>query len=151
MVLRICFYFNVDVLVELVAVKYIFTIHDLVALSLDIGPSCFGWYFFNLPVYRKVKYLLVLLFRNAIKTWSTKGKGSLLITHTCPCNILVWKNDNFQFKFYGFFSYFCSKHRLWVHVITPSSEAILASSHNLCFRAKIWKKMYTPLHPTFTI
>ena len=27
------------------------------------------------------------------------------------------KDDNFQLKFFGyFFFYFCSKHRLWVHI-----------------------------------
>ena len=40
------------------------------------------------------------------------------------------KIQNFQLIFL-YFSYFCSKHRLWVHVLT--------STHNLCFRAKIRK------------
>ena len=31
-------------------------------------------------------------------------------------------NGNFQFKVFGFFSYFCSKHRLWVHVRIASSQ-----------------------------
>ena len=30
------------------------------------------------------------------------------------------KNDNFQMKIFDIFSYFCSKHRLWVHVRTAS-------------------------------
>ena len=30
------------------------------------------------------------------------------------------KNDNFQMIFLKYFSYFCSKHRLWVHVRTAS-------------------------------
>ena len=38
----------------------------------------------------------------------------------------------------GYFSYFCSKHRLW-------GEVILSSSHNLCFGAKI-RKIGIPLH-----
>ena len=29
-------------------------------------------------------------------------------------------------------------------------EAVLTSTHNLCFRAKI-RKMYTPVNPSFTI
>ena len=37
--------------------------------------------------------------------------------------------------------YFCSKHRLWVH------EAVLTSTHNLCFGAKFRKKGI-PLHIT---
>ena len=30
-------------------------------------------------------------------------------------------------------------------------EAVLTSTHNLCFRAKIGKKMYTPVNPNFTV
>ena len=30
-------------------------------------------------------------------------------------------------------------------------EAVLTSTHNLCFRAKIRKIMYTPVNPSFTI
>ena len=47
------------------------------------------------------------------------------------------KNGNFQLIFFLPFSYFCSKHRLWVHVRTDS-----LSTHNLCLtclRAKIRK------------
>ena len=29
------------------------------------------------------------------------------------------KNDNFQINFFYIFSYFCSKHRLWVHLEPP--------------------------------
>ena len=46
---------------------------------------------------------------------------------------------------------FCSKHRSWVHVRTASVEAVLTSTHDLCFRAKIKKKMYTRANPSFTI
>ena len=56
--------------------------------------------------------------------------------------------------FYFYFSYNCSKHRLWVHVRTASlAEAVLTSTHNLCFRTKIKNKknMYTPAYPYFTI
>ena len=37
-----------------------------------------------------------------------------------------------------YFSYFCSKHRSWIHVRTASltTEAVLTSTHNLRFRAK---------------
>ena len=30
-------------------------------------------------------------------------------------------------------------------------EAVLTSTHNLCFRAKLRKKMYTPVHASFTV
>ena len=42
------------------------------------------------------------------------------------------------------FFYFCSKYRLWVHVRTAS----ITSTHNLCFRAKLRKKVY-PCKPQF--
>ena len=50
------------------------------------------------------------------------------------------KNDKFHLIFFLLFSYFCSKHRLWVHVIT--------STHNLCFRAKI-RNNVDPCRPQF--
>ena len=53
------------------------------------------------------------------------------------------KKVNFQMKkmMYIFFN-FCSKHRLWIHV---RIEAVLTSTHKLCFREKIRKEMYTPV------
>ena len=46
------------------------------------------------------------------------------ITQTCPCNIQQFltavKMKNFRLFFFWIFSYFCSKHRLWVHVRTAS-------------------------------
>ena len=60
-------------------------------------------------------------------------------------NLNGCKNDNFQLNF-ELFSYFCSKHRSWVHVRTANNglclraEAVLLSTHDLCFRAKIRKK-----------
>ena len=38
------------------------------------------------------------------------------------------KKDNFQMKDCDVFLYFCSKHRLWVHV-----QAVLTSTHNICY------------------
>ena len=35
--------------------------------------------------------------------------------------------------------------------VVGTCEAVLTSTHNLCFRAKIRKKMNTPVHPSFTI
>ena len=52
--------------------------------------------------------------------------GYLLITKTCPCNIqeffLVVKNLKFHQNFFLYFSYFCSKYRLWVLVRTASAR-----------------------------
>ena len=55
------------------------------------------------------------------------------------------KIENFHIKKNWYFSYFCSKHRLWV------LEAVLTSTHNLCFWAEIRKIMNTPVNLSFTI
>ena len=72
------------------------------------------------------------------------------ITQTCPCNILrffIVVNDEKMWHF----SYFCLKHRLWIHVRTASlAEAVLTSTHNLCFRVKITKKNVYPCKPQFS-
>ena len=68
---------------------------------------------------------------------------------TCPChyeNMPMQYTENFfcskNSKFHcNFFLYFCSKHRLWVHVRTASCR----STHNLCFGEKI-RKIGIPLH-----
>ena len=49
---------------------------------------------------------------------------------------LTTKKGKFSEEKYWYFSYFCSKHRLWVLVRT---EAVLMSTHNLCFWAEIRK------------
>ena len=65
--------------------------------------------------------------------------------------VLAIYRDFFQLKKLNIFleknSYFCSKHRLWVHV----AEAVLTSTHNLCFGAKIRKIGIPPTNPSFTI
>ena len=58
------------------------------------------------------------------------------ITKTCPCNIhifLVVKIENFHQKFFDIFLIFAQ-----------NIEAVLPSTHNLCFGAKI--KIGIPLH-----
>ena len=42
-------------------------------------------------------------------------------------------------------SYFCSKHRLWVHCKNHLSEVVLKSTHNLCFGAIIGITLHTPV------
>ena len=86
--------------------------------------------------------------------WLLKSLGyicymhRLIITQTCPWHILQYftavENGNFQMKKMIYFSYFCSKHRSWVHVRTAS----LTSTYDLCFRAKIRKNVY-PCKPQF--
>ena len=49
------------------------------------------------------------------------------------------------FTGYTLFSYFCSKHRLWVLIRNASvclTEAVLTCSHNLCFEQK-YEKYYS--------
>ena len=86
------------------------------------------------------------------------------ITKTCLCNIQRFfsavKKENSIRKFLIYiFSYFCSKHRLWVHVSTHNlcfgakirKINIPTSTHNLCFGAKI-RKINIPLQtPVFYI
>ena len=57
------------------------------------------------------------------------------IFHSC-------KNVHFQMICLIYFSCFYSKHWLWVHVRTAFSEAVLTSTHDLCFGAKIRKNVY---------
>ena len=45
--------------------------------------------------------------------------------------ILPPKNENFQIKKFWYVSYFCSKHRLWVHVRTASSAQNIDCGYSL--------------------
>ena len=57
------------------------------------------------------------------------------------------KTDKFQMKKCDIFSYFCSKHRSWVHVRTAS----LLEPPQSMFWNKNKQIMYTPVNPSFTI
>ena len=61
----------------------------------------------------------------------------IMIFHGC-------KNDNFQMKI-------CDIALIFAKKMLILSEAVITRTHNLCFRAKIRKIMYTPVNPTFTI
>ena len=66
------------------------------------------------------------------------------------------KNENFQIKKFWYFSYFCSKHRLWVLVRTasPLEPPRWGGSNEYpqsMFLAEIRKIIYTPVNPSFTI
>ena len=58
------------------------------------------------------------------------------------------KNDNFQMKFFDIFLIFAQNIDCGY---TLEPEAVLTSTHNLCFGAKIRKNMYTRVNPTFSI
>ena len=51
------------------------------------------------------------------------------------------KTDNFQMKFFYIFLIFAQMVLIFAQMVfrTASSEAVLTSTHNLCFRAKIRK------------
>ena len=72
------------------------------------------------------------------------------ITKTCPCNIqrifFSIKNLKFHWKNFDNFNIFCSDIDCGFKL-----EAVLTSTHNQCFGAKIRKNRYTPACPTFTI
>ena len=74
----------------------------------------------------------------------------LVITITRLCSILPFfidvKSTIFRLNIL-IFSYFCPKHRSWVHVRTAS---LLTSTHDLCFRATM-RKMYSPVNPDFNV
>ena len=59
---------------------------------------------------------------------------SVFIMQTCPCNSC--KNDNFQVNYFDIFLIFAQ-----------NIDCGYTSTHNLCLRAKIRKKMYTPVNP----
>ena len=62
----------------------------------------------------------------------------------------VEKNDIFRFKNLAFFLIFAQNIDCGYTLEPPQCEAVLTSTHNLCFRAKI-RKMNTPVNPSFTI
>ena len=83
----------------------------------------------------------------------------------CPCNIqkfLSVKIENFHCIFL-YFSYFCSKHRLWVHIRTASPRRLLYDTLELprrggskeCPQSMFWSKnkknWFTPAYPTFAM
>ena len=88
--------------------------------------------------------------------------GDLFII-PCSCGIVVTitkthlfkyienftsKNWKFSDKKLLYFSYFCSKYRLWVLVRTASARRFLWVPQSM-FWAEIRKIMYTPLNPSF--
>ena len=69
---------------------------------------------------------------------------------THPCNIQQFftpvKMIIFRLKIVIFFLIFAQNIDCWYTL-----EAVLTSTHDLCFHAKIRKKVYTPVNPSFTI
>ena len=70
--------------------------------------------------------------------------------HAIFNNISRLKNVNFQMKFFNTFLIFAQDIDCGYTLGGSNDEAVLMSTHNLCFRAKKKKIMYTPVHPSFT-
>ena len=78
--------------------------------------------------------------------WLSKRSANMSVQYTADFN--GCKIDNFQFKFLEFFfSNFCSIYRLCVCL--NLNEAILMSTHNLCFKTKIIRRKIIPVNPHF--
>ena len=97
------------------------------------------WKFINVFLF-KVKSLsnvhtcfVLYVIEIAACSADTSAKLLKVITQTYLCNIEIFSS----FNFFLYFSYFCSKLRLW--------EVVLMSTHNLYFGAKI-RKIGIPLH-----
>ena len=66
--------------------------------------------------------------------------------------ILPPENENFQIKKFWYFSYFCSKHRLWILVRTASSRQGGSNEYpQATFMSRDKKKMYAHVNPSCTI
>ena len=95
------------------------------------------------------KQILKLTYICLPSHWELSSRQTLqkhAYSNTGILKILPPKHEKFQTKKFWYFSYFCSRHRLWVPVRT-----VLSSTHNLCFWAEIRKITYTSVNPSFTI
>ena len=61
------------------------------------------------------------------------------------------KTESFQIKILIFFSYCCSKHRLWVLVWTASPRRSNEYPQSMLLSRNREKIVYTPVNPSFTI
>ena len=69
---------------------------------------------------------------------SHMGLYRLPITKTCPCNIMILlalKIENFQLKNFDIFLIFAQNIDCG-YTLEPPGEAVLTSTHNLCFEQK---------------
>ena len=82
----------------------------------------------------KIILIVFLFFEVCSPLWSSLRKH----VYANMQKISPPKNRKISDKKLWYFSYFCSKHRLWVLVRT-ASEAVLTSTHNLCFEQKYEK------------
>ena len=74
----------------------------------------------------------VIIFHVAYVVIGVASRLNISVEITNLCNILqIFTAVKAKILMAVNFSYTCSKHRLWVHVITASM--ISTSTHNLCF------------------
>ena len=64
---------------------------------------------------------------------------------------LALKIENFRRKIFDIFLIFAQNIDCGYTLEPPTGEAVLTSTHNLCFGAKIRKNRYTPAYPSFAI
>ena len=109
---------------EVVSVNYSETIHNLSSLSSVVGIKSSSW-------------------KSNNKTH--KHQDNMSVRFIPPCTPHLYSKTG-VYKGIHYFLIFAPEHRLWVRV-----EAVITSTHDLCFGAKIRKKnMYTPINPSFT-
>ena len=77
------------------------------------------------------------------------------ITKTCLFkyieNYTSKKNENFQIKNSDIFFIISAQNIYCGYSLEPPRRGGSNEYHNLCFRAKIRKRMHTPVNPSFTI
>ena len=67
------------------------------------------------------------------KCHSSRKHACIILT---PLNPTFFYSKTGVYRGIHYFSYFCSKHRLWVLVRNRLTEAVLTRTHNLCFEQK---------------
>ena len=90
-------------------------------------------YFYSVYYVRSVDSHFVFEGRISVLHYANTTMQYTAIFHGC-------KNVNFQMKDYSIFLFFCSKTLIVGTHSNRLIEAVLMSTHNLCFRAKIREK-----------
>ena len=99
-----------------------------------ISQFSFFFFFFFLITFPSIFYLLYQ-FLLQIEHFITKTR---LFKYTENFTTKNWKFSDKKFEYF-------------FHISVQNSEAVLTSTHTLCFWAEIRKIMYTPVNPSFTI
>ena len=96
-------------------IKFDFVISQI--LFYDITNSILWYHKFKLILwYQKYGFYS----KTAPHTCALRAVEHAILRKPVRVNLISCKNVNFLFKFSDFFSYFCTKHKVWVHVRTAS-------------------------------